>query len=187
MAVAAGLIAIVAGLVGGGQGGDGPNTLTPVTGQPPHPLFPTPEGGLTREPGSFDPSPIALVISHGRTGKGLARLEAPAGTPLQLTYVHSIYRQPAIEEFRLDGSGLTLIRLGSPSAAVLEYYARPEPLRPIDGGFAILPAPIHYPTLTILASERGERTVVYGPSTIPLYRLVPDGDPVRLGVAAGMR
>jgi hypothetical protein len=107
---------------------------------------------------------------------------------LQLRYVHSIYRQPATEEFAVRRDGLYLVRLASPSTAVLEYYARPEPVAPVapaGSGFEIrLARPERFPGLSVLASEVGERTVVYAGRELPLHRLAGPGHRVSLSLTA---
>ncbi len=148
-------------------------------------------GAVTGAVGAARPHPEpgfrVLAITHGRTGRTLARLAAPAGTRLRLTYTHSIYRQPGLEEFDLDEDGLRLVRLASPSAAVLEYYARPEPVRPGPDGLEIVIEPERHAFLPILASRTGARTVGYGAASVPLTRLVADGEPVHLRVLPDMR
>lgn len=110
-------------------------------------------------------------------------LRAANGTSLQLSYVHSVYRQPAVEEFRLDERGLELVRLRSVSVPVLEYYARPEPIRPTGTEHVIELQPELHRELTILVSAMGRRTVAYAGCTLPLYELAGEGDRVRLAVA----
>ena len=102
---------------------------------------------------------------------------------LQLRYRHSVYGQPAVEEFAVTPAGLRLVRLASPSVAVLEYYARPEPIRPAPEGYEIrvLSGP-PVPRLTLLASETGQRTVRFGGRELPLATLAGDGHRVSLAV-----
>ena len=109
-----------------------------------------------------------------------------ATPPCSLRYMHSIYRQPATEEFAVRADGLYLVRLASPSTAVLEYYARPEPVTPAGSGFEIrLARPERFPRLSVLASEVGERTVVYAGRELPLHRLAGPGHRVSLSLTAG--
>ncbi len=105
------------------------------------------------------------------------------GAPLQLRYRHSVYGQPAVEEFAVTPAGLRLVRLASPSVAVLEYYARPEPIRPAPEGYEIrvLSGP-PVPRLTLLASETGQRTVLFGGRELALATLAGDGHRVSLAV-----
>ena len=103
---------------------------------------------------------LPLAPESGRElGQG-AEAGLEGGAPLQLRYRHSVYGQPAVEEFAVTPAGLRLVRLASPSVAVLEYYARPEPIRPAPEGYEIrvLSGP-PVPRLTLLASETGQRTV----------------------------
>jgi Domain of unknown function (DUF1850) len=127
---------------------------------------------------------LPLAPEPGR-GRGSGRESEPAGgTPLQLRYRHSVYGQPAVEEFAVTPAGLRLVRLASPSIAVLEYYARPEPIRPAPEGYEIrvLSEP-PVPRLGLLASETGQRTVLYGGQVLPLAALAGDGHRVSLAVS----
>jgi hypothetical protein len=112
-----------------------------------------------------------------------AGAELEGGAPLQLRYRHSVYGQPAVEEFAVTPAGLRLVRLASPSVAVLEYYARPEPIRPAPEGYEIrvLSGP-PVPRLTLLASETGQRTVRFGGRELALASLAGEGHRVSLAV-----
>lgn len=59
-------------------------------------------------------------------GEHCRRLDLPDGR-FAVTYHHSMYDQPVTEEFAIEGGGLTLRRLESPSAAVLEYFGVTAP------------------------------------------------------------
>ncbi len=54
-------------------------------------------------------------------GADCRRIELPERR-FAVTYHHSMYDRPVTEEFTVDGVALTLRRLESPSAAVLEYF-----------------------------------------------------------------
>jgi hypothetical protein len=128
----------------------------------------------------------AVSVDDVTGGRPLAVLPLDDGAPLHLRYVHSVYRQPATEEFAVRPDGLYLVRLASPSAAVLEYYARPEAVTPAERGFEIrLARPERFPSLSVLASEVGERTVVYAGRELPLHRLAGPGHRVSLSLTAG--
>jgi hypothetical protein len=116
----------------------------------------------------------------------IARLPLTGG-PLEIRYVHSIYREPATEEFVARPEGLELVRIASGSAAVLEYYARPEPITPAGDGYELRPAPQLYRELALLAGETGKRTVVYAGHELALHRLAADGDRVSLSVTRAPR
>lgn len=135
---------------------------------------PPPDGGLT-----------VRVVDEAR-GVTLARLPAQGDQRLELRYVHSVYRQPAVEELEVTPAGLRLVRLASPSAAVMEYYARPEPVRPTAEGYEIRIAPetqAPAPRLELLVGETGRRTVVYAGRELPLHTLAGEGARVSLTVA----
>jgi Domain of unknown function (DUF1850) len=131
------------------------------------------------------PAGTAVAVADETGGRPLALLPVDGDAPLQLRYVHSVYRRPATEEFAVRPDGLYLVRLASPSAAVLEYYARPEPVTATGDGFEIrLARPERFPGLSVLASEAGERTVVYAGRELPLHRLAGPGHRVSLSLTA---
>jgi hypothetical protein len=151
--------------------------------------------------GDYPAQTAALRVVDETSGETLAHLpldlgRAPGTAPgtdteggreggalLQLRYRHSVYGQPAVEEFAVTPAGLRLARLASPSVAVLEYYARPEPIRPAPEGYEIrvLSDP-PLPRLGLLASETGQRTVLFGGRELPLASLAGDGHRVSLAV-----
>jgi uncharacterized protein DUF1850 len=124
----------------------------------------------------------AVQIVNDTRRQTIARLAVQDPAPLRLSYVHSIYRQPGIEEFAVRRGGLELIRLGSPSAAVLEYYARPEPILPADGAYEIRIAPQHHDRLAVRVGPVGRRTLVYAGHELALHELAGDGDRIALEI-----
>ncbi|HXI17603.1 MAG TPA: DUF1850 domain-containing protein [Chloroflexota bacterium] len=127
------------------------------------------------------PLPTLRLVNDTRQ-RELTCAAVREGSTLGLSYVHSIYQQPATEEFRVSASGLILVRLRSPSVPVLEYYARPEPIETDGNEFVIEVMPQRHTALSVLVSALGQRTVLYDGHTWPLYRLAGDGDRVRLAV-----
>jgi hypothetical protein len=124
----------------------------------------------------------AVQIVNATRQQTIARLAVRDGAPLRLSYVHSIYRQPGLEEFAVRPGGLELVRLGSPSVAVLEYYARPEPILPAGELYEIRPTPERYPELAVRVGPVGRRTVAYAGRELALHELAADGDRVTLQV-----
>ena len=128
--------------------------------------------------------PVTTVaIVDETTGTTLALIAAEGDATLRLSYVHSIYRQPGVEEFAVREDGLYLVRISSPSVAVLEYYARPEPIESTGSGYAIQVAPTIYQRLPVKAGPVGQRTVSYAGREIPLHERAGSGDRVTLSVA----
>ena len=79
------------------------------------------------------------------------------------------------------------MRLRSPSVSVLEYYARPEPIRPDGAEHVIHVASERHTSLPVLVSALGQRTVHYDGRRWPLHELAADGDRVRLTVERSPR
>jgi len=140
------------------------------------------------------PLPVVRLVNETRQ-RELACAAVREGATLHLSYVHSIYRQPATEEFRVSETGLDLVRLRSVSVPVLEYYARSEPIQLAGAGagagrvaeHVIEIQPQRHANLTVLVSELGQRTVLYDGRTWPLHRLAGDGERVRLAVERAPR
>jgi hypothetical protein len=131
----------------------------------------------------------ALEVADATTGRPLAWLSAPVDGVVALTYLHSLYGQPAREEFIVTPAGLQLVRLASPSLAVLEYYGRPEPPARVGAEYtiAVAPCPVDAPCaegprqeLAVLASARGRRSLEVAGRVVPLYRLGATDDRVTL-------
>ncbi|GIW12351.1 MAG: hypothetical protein KatS3mg061_3408 [Dehalococcoidia bacterium] len=125
------------------------------------------------------PTPVVVIREEG-SGQLVARLAA--ASPLRMTYLHSLIKQPGEEEFQVEAGGLRLVRLASPSAAVLEYYARSEPIERDGDRYVVWVRGETPQALAVLASARGQRTVVVGEHRLPLHQLVPHGTPLRIGV-----
>ena len=126
--------------------------------------------------------PVRLVQVEDARGLPLARLPVADDALLQLSYVHSIHRQPAVEEFAVRADGLELVRLASPSVAVLEYYARPEPIVPDGEAHVIRPAPERHAPLAVRVGTVGQRTLRYAGQILPLHGLAADGERVTVQV-----
>ena len=129
----------------------------------------------------------AVRLINDTNGRDLDCVAAHSGAPLRLTYVHSIYSQPAAEEFLVGDDGLELVGLRSPSVPVLEYYARREPIRRDGAEHAIDVPHERHTSLTVLVSALGQRTVHYDGRVWTLPDLAADGDRVRLTVERAPR
>ena len=66
----------------------------------------------------------ATVLEFENAGRGVvARYPVNTGDTFTITYQHSIYRQPVVEEFSVGSGGeLVLTGVRSESGAVLEYF-----------------------------------------------------------------
>lgn len=93
-----------------------------------------------------------------------------AGERFQLSYVHSIYRAPAVEHFVVQDSSLVMTHISSTSEAVIDYYAL-DGARRATGGWHTLSMrdSVRYEELRIIGTEVGQRTVVVGGRCYPLF------------------
>lgn len=125
--------------------------------------------------------PVRFVLARAEaSGRIVAVFPASRGDEFSLTYLHSVYRQPAAEDFVVEAAGFSLARIASPSEAVLEYYGRHEPIVRTETGYEVRPAArrrVHVESLRVLASVEGARTLVMGMDRAPLFATSSPGLP----------
>jgi hypothetical protein len=111
------------------------------------------------------------VVVRDASGEEVVRAGLPAGGSFALAYRHSVYEAPARERFvPAAPGGFRLRSLGSPSAAVLDYYALAG-RRSRDGAWLrLVPAERRrYERLPLIATATGRRTLLVGARRYPLY------------------
>ena len=115
-----------------------------------------------------------------RTAGGERVAELRVADTFALEYVHSYYRQPARETFRVrDDGGFELIAISSPSEAVLDYYEIEGERARRGGWWTLRPArSARFGEMALAATAVGRRTLVVGDRRAPLY-----GGPVHLTIA----
>ena len=127
--------------------------------------------------------PVQVVrLTNESARRQVVALPARDGDRLSFEYIHSIYRQPAAEEFRVRSSGLELVALRSASMSVLEYYARSEAARADGDQFVIAVRPERHAPLRLMASEVGQRTLIFGRRRMPLHQVAANGERLTLSV-----
>jgi hypothetical protein len=57
-------------------------------------------------------------MDHPRT----IRIRISPTEPFSVSYIHSIYKEPVVEEFQAEGDAVVLKGVGTKSPAVMEYY-----------------------------------------------------------------
>jgi Domain of unknown function (DUF1850) len=114
-----------------------------------------------------------------RTADGEKVAELPVAGSFALEYVHSYYRQPARETFRIRPDGaFELAAVSSPSEAVLDYYEIDGARIRRGGWWTLRPArPARFEEMALAATAVGRRTLVAGERREPLY-----GGPVHLRI-----
>jgi hypothetical protein len=113
------------------------------------------------------------VVVRDDGGRVVVKAQLPESGRFALEYRHSYYRVAAREEFRAAGSGFSMVGVGSPSEAVLDYYAIPGTKR--LGRWATL-APAHprrFERLPLIATAKGRRTLAVAGRRYPLYGAAP--------------
>ena len=113
------------------------------------------------------------VVVRDDGGDVLVEARLPESGRFALEYRHSYYRVPAREEFRAGGSGFRMVGVGSPSEAVLDYYAIPG-TKPLGPWATLAPAhPQRFDRLPLIATAKGRRTLAVGGHRYPLYGATP--------------
>ena len=122
-----------------------------------------------------------LALSGGEPERVLACLPLEAKTQFHLEFINSIYLALVRETFEyVPAEGIYLIEVESPSAGVFEYYG----LEPDGSGIAKLHRPVG--EIRLRSHDYEHHRVTAGGKSIRLKELVPDGEPLRVSVRAGL-
>ncbi|MHB1012582.1 MAG: DUF1850 domain-containing protein [Desulfobacteria bacterium] len=118
------------------------------------------------------------VLEFGNAGRGIvARYPVKTGDAFSITYQHSIYRQPVVEEFSVGRAGeLVLTGVRSDSGAVLEYFGFSDS-RP----FHAMNRPMR--TIVFRVAMEGAQTLTLGGRRISFLALGDPGDRIVLRLA----
>jgi len=120
----------------------------------------------------------ATALEFENSGRGIvARYPVNPGDAFSITYRHSIYRQPVIEEFSVGpGEDLVLTGVRSESGAVLEYFGFSDS-RP----FHAMNRPMR--TIVFRVAMEGAQTLTLGRRRISFLNLGAPGDRITLRLA----
>lgn len=120
----------------------------------------------------------ATVLEFENEGQGIvARYTVNTGDAFSITYQHSIYRQPVVEEFSVaPGGELVLTGVRSESGAVLEYFGFNDSLP-----FHAMNRPMR--TIVFRVAMEGAQTLTLGDRRISFLDLGDPGDRITLRLA----
>jgi hypothetical protein len=120
----------------------------------------------------------ATVLEFQNDGRGVvAGYPVKTGDVFSITYQHSIYRQPVVEEFSVGpGAELVLTGVRSESGAVLEYFGFSDS-RP----YHAMNRPMR--TIVFRVAVEGAQTLTLGGRRISFLRLGDPGDRITLRLA----
>lgn len=120
----------------------------------------------------------ATVLEFENAGQGIvARYPVNTGDAFSITYLHSIYRQPVVEEFSVGPGGeLVLTGVRSESGAVLEYFGFSDS-RP----FHAMNRPMR--TIVFRVAVEGAQVLTLGDRRISFLALGDPGDRITLRLA----
>ena len=118
------------------------------------------------------------VLEFENAGRGIvARYPVNTGEAFSITYLHSIYRQPVVEEFSVaPGGDLVLTGVRSESGAVLEYFGFSDS-RPFHAMNRTMR------TIVFRVAMEGAQTLTLGGRRIPFLGLGDPGDRITLRLA----
>jgi hypothetical protein len=114
----------------------------------------------------------SVVVRDAERGSVVHRLPLPHSGGFEIEYLHSYYREPAVEAFGTRaGPGFRLESISSPSEAVLDYYeVEGEKERTGDGRMRLaLREPQHFEELPLIGTEKGRKTLVLSGRRVPLF------------------
>jgi hypothetical protein len=114
-------------------------------------------------------TPSVVVRDPG--GVVVARAPLPSDGRFALSYRHSVYGAPAVEQFVVGpGDTFRLVGISSPSEAVLDYYALDGSRRRDGDGWRLdVAGGPGMDSLPVIATALGERTLVAGGLRLPLF------------------
>ncbi len=120
----------------------------------------------------------ATALEFENAGRGIvARYPVNPGDAFSITYQHSIYRQPVVEEFSVGPGGeLVLTGVRSESGAVLEYFGFSASLP-----FHAMKRPMR--TIVFRVAMEGAQTLNMGGRRISFLRLGDPGDRITVRLA----
>ena len=120
----------------------------------------------------------ATVLEFENAGQGIVvRYPVKMGDAISITYQHSIYLQPVVEEFSVGPGGeLVLTGVRSDSGAVLEYFGFSDS-RP----FHAMNRPMR--TIVFRVAVEGAQTLTLGGRRISFLRLGDPGDRITVRLA----
>jgi hypothetical protein len=117
---------------------------------------------------------VLQIVNTDRTQK--LYLWVTPHSPFTLSYVHSIYLEPASEEFEVEeGESIVLKAVSTKSPAVAHYYG-------FEGGPAYYPVNRRMKTLALRLSMSSPQTLYYGNRKISLQEIGERGDRLEVRV-----
>lgn len=105
----------------------------------------------------------------------------PAGS-FQLRYRHSVYRGRVWEHFTVVGTDFVLEAVEAEQEAALEYYGLPQRATVHRGRYRLSLVGHRLSQLVVRATATGQRTLLVGRWSLPLYAAGREGHRVRLQV-----
>lgn len=117
----------------------------------------------------------ASIVVSGAEGETFLRSPLPRSGEFRIKYLHSYYREPAVETFEAGpGPSFRLQAVSSPSEAVLDYYEiqGTKTTEPGAGSrwLRLVPRePQRFEALPLIASAKGRKTLVLPDREVPLF------------------
>ncbi|HEY3278723.1 MAG TPA: hypothetical protein VGJ94_19070 [Syntrophorhabdaceae bacterium] len=121
-----------------------------------------------------------LLVLGGEPEKARACLPLKEGEPIYLEFINSIYLAPVRESLvYIDGEGIFVVRVESPSAGVFEYYG----LEPDGTGSATLHRKVG--DIRIRSSSYKDHRLIVGGRTLHLKDVAAAAEPLAIRVRPG--
>lgn len=143
--------------------------------------------GLVSLPGIALQPVFALEVVTGE-GAVVACVPAPAGTPVTLSFTHSMFGGFVRESYVVTPDGaLQRQRVVTEHASAAEYYATDGRIQKTPQGFEVLAGPFITGDLVVRVDQRGNHRLTVGTSRYHLARMLPGSTQVHIGTIRGCR
>ncbi|MCX8117604.1 MAG: DUF1850 domain-containing protein [Desulfobacterota bacterium] len=125
--------------------------------------------------GVFVSTEVTVLQLENLDRQKILRIKVSPAESLSLSYLHSIYREPVVEEFRLREGEFLLTGVITRSPGVMEYYGFEEvrDRHPVERRWAFL---------DLKRTPGGEQVLIVKGRQIELRDLGEEGDRIRLRV-----
>jgi len=122
-------------------------------------------------PGVF----CTLQVIHTQSGQVLLTLPFFLQQRFYLSYTHSIYQTPVVEEFEAKHSTIQLREISTRSWGVVEYYGIQGTLKRDRGEIRIGTIDFKLPKLSLMIGYMAEHQLTLGDQSYALYKMVEPG------------
>lgn len=127
--------------------------------------------------------PVSLVRVETGEGEEVICSRVSPGTPVSLTFTHSMYGGFVTEMYEVDdASTLVRRRFVTENAAAAEYYGTDGRVQKTEDGYEVIAGPFSTNDLVVRVTTRGDHHLTIGSETWHLPAMF--GEPVQLHISS---